>query len=218
MLPITALPSRFGIGDVGPQAFKFAEFLRDAGQSIWQVLPLTATDPGCGNSPYSPTSAFAGNHILISPEALIHDGLLSEYDLRKADFGNDKVDYDAVIAFKDRIFRTAWKNFKKAGTNSDFLSFTEREADWIKDYALFTAIKKSMDGKPWHEWPHGLKFREPDSLKKFEKENKDDVMFYVFLQYVFASQMARLREGLKGLDIELIGDVPVYVTGDCADV
>ncbi|MBR1672219.1 MAG: 4-alpha-glucanotransferase [Fretibacterium sp.] len=219
LLPLTSLPSRFGIGGLGPEAFRFAEFLHEAGQSLWQVLPLTATDPGCGNSPYSPTSAFAGSPTLISPEALVDEGLLDESELVDAPvFNPTHVDYDAVITFKERLFRKAWGNFSKRGDNPDFQAFLERESDWVMDYALFAAIKKAQGGKPWHEWPHGLKFREPDALEAFKERDLDEVMFYVFLQYVFAVQMAALREHLKKLDIELIGDVPVYVTGDCADV
>ena len=216
---MTSLPSRFGIGDLGPEAFRFAEFLHEAGQSLWQVLPLTATDPGCGNSPYSPTSAFAGSHILISPEALVDEGLLDKGTLDTLPpFSPTHVDYDAVLAAKENLLRKAWVRFQRSGVNPGFQAFCEREKDWLQGYCLFTAIKKAMKGKPWHEWPHGLKFREPDALAEFEERHRDEVMFQSFLQYLFAKQMAALREHLKKLEIELVGDVPVYVTGDCADV
>ena len=216
---MTSLPSRFGIGDLGPEAFRFAEFLHEAGQSLWQVLPLTATDPGCGNSPYSPTSAFAGSHILISPEALVDEGLLDKSTLDSLPpFNPAHVDYDAVLAAKEKLLRKAWVRFQRSGVNPGFQACCEREKDWLQGYCLFIAIKKAMKGKPWHEWPHGLKFREPDALAKFEEQHRDEVMFQSFLQYLFAKQMAALREHLKKLEVELVGDVPVYVTGDCADV
>ncbi|MBQ9566425.1 MAG: 4-alpha-glucanotransferase [Synergistaceae bacterium] len=219
LLPMTALPSRFGVGDLGPEAWRFADFLRDAGQTLWQVLPLTATDPGCGNSPYSPTTAFAGSALLISPEAMTQSGLLEEGDLRDTpSYDLDRVDYDAVSAFKTRLFQKAWTRFKRRGPNPEFLAFCEREAEWLRGYSLFVTLKNSMNGKPWHDWPHELKFREPDALAEFEKEHKDEVMFQSFLQYLFALQMSALRGHLKELNIELVGDVPVYVTGDCADV
>lgn len=219
LLPMTSLPSRFGIGDLGPEAFRFAEFLHEAGQSLWQVLPLTATDPGCGNSPYSPTSAFAGSHILISPEALVDEGLLDKgYLDALPPFDPTHVDYDTVLTTRGKLLRKAWARFQRSGSNPGFQAFCEREKDWLRGYCLFVAIKKVMKGKPWHEWPHGLKFREPDALEKFEEQHRDDVMFQSFLQYLFAKQMAALREHLKKLDIELVGDVPVYVTWDCADV
>ena len=116
LLPLFALPSRYGIGDMGPEALRFADFLRDAAQTVWQVLPLTAIDGGCGNSPYSPTSAFAGNPLLISPEALADSGLIDEADLADAPaFDDARVDYDRVRTFKDALLRRAWSNFKRAG-------------------------------------------------------------------------------------------------------
>ncbi|MCR5346738.1 MAG: 4-alpha-glucanotransferase [Fretibacterium sp.] len=220
LLPLTSLPSQFGIGDLGPEAFRFAEFLHEAGQTLWQVLPLTATDPGCGNSPYSPTSAFAGSHILISPEALVQDGLLNESDLSDmpAFSSPAHVDYECVLTTKEQLFRKAWARFKKGRNRAEFEEFCTQEQEWLDSYTLFVAIKKSMNGKPWHQWPHGLRFRETRDIGAFRRQNRDELGYQSFLQYLFARQMAALRAHLKELEIELVGDVPVYVTRDCADV
>ena len=223
LLPVTALPSRFGVGDLGPEALKFADFLHKAGQSLWQVLPLTATDPGCGNSPYSPTSAFAGSPILISPEPLVPLGLLDEADLEGAPaFAPDRVDYDGVLRFKDALFQRAWARFQALPqaheSRSEFAAFCERERGWLDDYALFVAIKGAMGGRAWSEWPEGLRSRQPAALADFERGHADEIGFQRFLQYLFATQMAALRDHLRELGIALIGDVPVYVTRDCADL
>lgn len=219
LLPMTALPSRFGVGDLGPEALRFAEFLREAGQSLWQVLPLTVTDPGCGNSPYSPTSAFAGSPLLISPEGLVASGLLEEGDLRGApEFPPSTVDYDAVLSFKEGLLRRAWARFRRTGGHAGFDDFRGKNLDWLEGYALFAAIKGAQGGAAWHRWPDGLKRREPGALAKFQREHPGEADYHCFLQYLFAEQMAALRVRLRDLGVELVGDVPVYVTGDCADV
>ena len=219
LLPMTCLPSRFGIGDLGPEAFRFATFLRDAGASLWQVLPLTATDPGCGSSPYSPTSAFAGSPLLISPEALVPMGLLDEGDLSRAPaFPPDRVLYGEVSCFKMELFEKAWRRFERSGGRSRLDAFREREASWLDGYALFATIKGALGGLPWAEWPDGLKRREPGTLASFERGHADEIAFCCFLQWLFAEQMSALRAHMAELGVELVGDVPVYVTQDCADV
>ncbi|MDO4786747.1 MAG: 4-alpha-glucanotransferase, partial [Fretibacterium sp.] len=219
LLPVTSLPSRYGIGDLGPEAFAFAEFIRDAGQAVWQVLPLTAIDGGCGNSPYSPTSAFAGNPLLISPDALASSGLLSREDLGEAPvFEAARVDYDRVRDFKDTLLRKAWTNFKRAGTRSEYERFFSDNRHWLEGYSFFAALKGCRDGQPWYEWPEDLKFRRHEALHRTWVEMGDEIEFHRFVQYLFASQMAELRSRLADLNIELVGDVPVYVTRDCADV
>ena len=222
LLPITSLPSKYGIGDLGIEAFKFAEFLHEAGQKIWQVLPLTATDPGCGNSPYSPTSAFAGNYLVISPEWLVKNNLLELKDLKDFEALNldlNKINYDAVIKFKDKIFRLAFKNFNNNNNLlNKFKEFCAAESEWLDGWSAFIAIKAAQGGRPWYDWPEDLKFRKPQALNEFINLNLDEINYQKFLQFIFASQMGELREHLKKLNISLIGDVPVYVTRDCADV
>ena len=219
LLPLFALPSRYGIGDMGPEALRFADFLRDAAQTVWQVLPLTAIDGGCGNSPYSPTSAFAGNPLLISPEALADSGLIDEADLADAPaFDDVRVDYDRVRAFKDVLLRWVWSNFKRAGARSRYERFFADNRHWLEGYSFFAAIKGCRGGQPWYEWPEDLKFRRHEALHRTWMEMADEIEFHRFVQFLFSSQMGALRSRLSDLGICLVGDVPVYVTRDCADV
>ena len=222
LLPVTALPSKYGIGDFGPEALKFGRFLHDAGQRMWQVLPVTATDPGCGNSPYSPTSAFAGNYLLISPDLLIDEGLLTADELKKTaekyDFSKteEKADYELSRAFKTEILNAAYKHCIK-GNNSDFRTFIAG-TEWLEAFALFSVIKQVNGGAAWYEWPEELKHRDPAALRKFKAEYSEEIARQEFYQYIFSRQAKNLHSKLNELDIELIGDIPLYVTRDCADV
>ena len=222
LLPVTALPSKYGIGDFGPEALKFGRFLHDAGQRMWQVLPVTATDPGCGNSPYSPTSAFAGNYLLISPDILIDEGLLTADELKKTaekyDFSRteEKADYELSRAFKTEILNAAYKHCIK-GNNSDFRTFIAG-TEWLEAFALFSVIKQVNGGAAWYEWPEELKHRDPAALRKFKAEYSEEIARQEFYQYIFSRQAKNLHSKLNELDIELIGDIPLYVTRDCADV
>lgn len=222
LLPVTSLPSEYGIGDFGPEAFKFADFLHDAGQKIWQVLPMTTIDPGCGNSPYSPTSAFAGNHLLVSPDNLVKDGLLTPDELKKAaakyDFTKDseRVDYESARDFKNEILAAACKRMMK-GNASDFRTFVAG-TEWLEDFALFSVIKQVQGGAAWYEWPDDLKHRDKESLRKFKAEYSDEITRQEFAQYIFFRQVRELHSYLNELGIEIVGDMPLYVTMDCADV
>ena len=222
LLPVTSLPSKYGIGDFGPEALKFADFLHDAGQRIWQVLPMTTIDPGCGNSPYSPTSAFAGNYLLVSPESLIDDGLLDAENLNKLlakyDFTKnpERVDYESARAFKTEILNAAYKRMMK-GSTSDFKTFAA-ETEWLEAFALFSVIKNVQGGAAWYEWPDELKHREPSAIRRFKAEYSEEIARQEFYQYVFFRQVKALHARLNELDIEIVGDMPLYVTLDCADV
>lgn len=222
LLPITSLPSKYGIGDFGAEAMNFAKFLHDAGQKIWQVLPLTTIDPGCGNSPYSPTSAFAGNFLLTSPELLVKDNLILPEELNKIaakyDFSKnpEKADYETAREFKTEVLNAAYKRYSKTGCGK-FEAF-RKSTPWLKDFALFSVIKQANAGAPWYEWPDGLKHREPDALKKFAKEYSNETAWQEFYQFIFFSQALELKKHLNELNIELVGDMPLYVTRDCADV
>ena len=222
LLPITSLPSKFGIGDFGPEALNFAKFLHDAGQKLWQVLPLTTIDSGCGNSPYSPTSAFAGNFLLTSPELLVSDNLILSDELNrlaaKYDFNKDpdKVDYEAAREFKTEVLNAAYKRYVKIG-GGKFEAF-RKSASWLRDFALFSVIKQANGGAPWYEWPDELKHHEPDAIKNFSAEYSNEIARQEFYQFIFFMQASELRERLKKLNIELVGDMSLYVTRDCADV
>ena len=222
LLPVTSLPSKYGIGDFGPEALKFAKFLHDAGQKMWQVLPMTTIDPGCGNSPYSPTSAFAGNYLLVSPELLIDDGLLTLEELEKIssryDFtaNPERVDYESARAFKTEILNAAYKHCMKNGAQ-DFRDFTAK-TEWLEDFALFSVIKHTQGGSAWYDWPEDLRHREGKALAEFKAEYAEEIALQEFYQYIFFRQVNNLREELNALDVELVGDMPLYVTMDCADV
>ena len=222
LLPVSSLPSPYGIGDFGPEALKFAQFLHDAGQSMWQVLPLTTVDAGCGNSPYSPTSAFAGNYLFVSPDMLVEDNLLTHEELKKLsaqyDFTKnpEKADYDTARKFKTEVLNAAYKHYLK-GDISGLREFREK-TEWLEGFSLFSVIKAVYGGSVWYEWPEGLKYRDPDALKEFKAEYSREISHQDFYQYIFFRQALNLRKKLHALDIELIGDVPLYVTRDCADV
>ena len=222
LLPLTSIPSSYGIGDFGPGALKFAEFLHNAGQKIWQVLPLTAIDPGCGNSPYSPTSAFAGNYLLTSPDILADDNLIQHDELKrlaeKYDFDKDinHADYDSAREFKTEVLNTAYKHYSKIG-GGKFDEFKKNTA-WLRDFALFSVIKQVNGGAAWYDWPEELKHKDHDAIKKFSAEYSTEIARQEFYQFIFFSQAMRLKERLQELNIKLVGDMPLYVTRDCADV
>ena len=167
LMPVFSLPSRFGIGSFSREAYEFVDFLHGAAQGFWQILPVGPT--GYGNSPYQPFSAFAGNPYFISLETLIEEGLLTWDECNAADFGSDetRVDYGALYANRDILLEKAHERFIEAGREAEeYKKFIKREEEWLKDYALFTSIKKKMNGVPWYEWEAGLKKRNADALKK----------------------------------------------------
>ncbi len=223
LLPVSSLPSKFGIGDFGGEAYKFADFLHDAGQSMWQILPLTATDEGCSNSPYSPPSAFAGNFLFVSPEKLVEADLISEQDLKKIasdyDFEStpERVKYHEAREFREKILNLSWEKYKH-GNTSGFENFKSKSREWLDDYSLFCVLKKYHGGAAWYDWPDEYKFRDKSALEKFKNAHSEEILRQDFYQYIFSEQQAELKKYINSLGVELIGDVPLYVTMDCADV
>ena len=218
LLPVFSLPSKFGIGSFSREAYEFVDFLHGAAQGFWQILPVGPT--GYGNSPYQPFSAFAGNPYFISLETLIEEGLLTWDECNSVDFGKDetKVDYGAMYANRDALLRKAYERFIESGKETEELKkFTGREKEWLKDYALFTSIKKKMNGAPWYEWEDDLKKRNAAALKKMEKELKDDIDFVYFQQYEFDRQWHKLRKYANDRNVKIIGDLPFYVSLDSVD-
>jgi 4-alpha-glucanotransferase len=219
LLHFTSLPSRYGIGDMGPAAFQWIDRLRDAGQAWWQVLPIGTT--GYGNSPYQPLSSFAGNWLLISPDALVDEGLLYARDCEACSFPADNVDFNAVTAFKRGLIATAWNNFR-SGARSDILAAYEKflidEARWIDDYALFCALKTRYNGAYFVEWPADLVHREPSAMARARQELKDEIDQISFAQFLFFRQAARLKEYARSSGLRIIGDLPFFVSPDSSDV
>lgn len=220
LLHITSLPSPYGIGDLGSGAYAFADFLAEAKQSLWQVLPLNPTNQACGNSPYSISSAFAGNTNLISPELLVIDGLLSEDDLAsKPEFPQDRCDYSAAIAYKEKLLLSAYKNFgRNKKIKTGFNDFCLKNDHWLRGFALFDVMKKRFRQQSWNNWDEKLRLCEPKTLKAVEKEAEKEIERTKFLQFLFFKQWSALKEYCNKKGIRIIGDMPIYVDYDSADV
>lgn len=216
LLPLLSLPGGYGTGDFGKPAADFIEFLALSGQSIWQVLPLTVTEGALGNSPYSAPSAFAGNPLCISPDDLVSRGLLMKGELSNTPpFPKGRIDYDLARSFKDKILRIAFSRFAPDAGYRDFL---DAHSFWLEDFALFYALKASFGGAPWNEWPEELKRRDKDALRSAERELKEETCYLRFSQYIFFSQLEKMRAACRSSGVELIGDLPIYVNYDSADV
>ncbi|RMG55401.1 MAG: 4-alpha-glucanotransferase [Acidobacteria bacterium] len=221
LLHITSLPSDYGIGDLGPDAYRFVEFLAQAKQSFWQVLPLNPTNPAMGNSPYNGLSAFAGNWLLISPERMVRDGWLAQTDLDlPSAVSEERVRYDEVIAWKGRLFDRAYERFKRdrLGRAHDYETFRAENAHWLEDYALFMALRARFAGSPWSEWPRELRDRQPEALHAARRELAESIEREIFLQYLFFQQWRELAAYGRERGIQMIGDMPFYVNYDSADV
>jgi 4-alpha-glucanotransferase len=219
LMHITSLPSPYGIGDLGPEAYKFADFLSDSGQIYWQVLPLMPTDPVQGNSPYSSPSAFACNPLLISPELLLRDGYLSEGDLEPLpDVPPERVAYPDVIAYKGRLLDLAYQRFKEIQDKSEFEGFRSQNSHWLDNFALFTAIKERDSDRVWSDWPEDLRDRKQDAIELLRSELGDEIEKAKFIQFLAFRQWHALKAYCSGWNIRMVGDIPIYVSYDSADV
>lgn len=220
LLHVTSLPSLYGVGDVGPAAFSWVDQLRDAGQSWWQALPLGPT--GYGNSPYQALSSFAGNGLLVSPDLLIEEGLLTGADCYEGRaLSKTAVDFDAVIAFKHRLLDQAWFNFSSSrnpNLRSDFEQFCSEQAHWLDDYALFRALKAQYRGAAFVEWPVELAKRNPSALARARIDLAAKIDESRFAQFLLFRQGKSLKEYAHEYDIRLIGDLPFFVSLDSSDV
>jgi 4-alpha-glucanotransferase len=216
----TSFPGQFGIGDLGDAAYQFLDFLAEAGQSYWQVLPLSPT--GYGDSPYQGLSAFAGNPMLISPEKLLEAGHLSEADLEKLPyFPDDKVDFGPVIYHKSKLLERAFANFcarSSAKGRSAFAEFCEKQAFWLEDFALFMALKEAHDLAAWEEWEPELQRRDPEALARWREKLAETIENQKFRQWQFFEQWLALKKYANERDIRIIGDIPIFVAYDSSDV
>ena len=220
LLHPTSLPGRYGIGDLGTAAYDFVDFLVAANQSLWQILPLGPT--GYGDSPYQCFSAFAGNPLLVSPDALVEDGLLKTTDLKNApNFPSASVDYGSVIDFKQSLLQQAFENFKaesSEGLQKEFDMFCEQSNLWLQDYAIFRACKDEHDGKEWTKWNEHLRNRENNALHFFQENHSEEITAHKFYQFLFFRQWFKLALYANSKGIKIIGDVPIFVAHDSADV
>lgn len=215
LMHITSLPSPYGIGTLGEEAEKFADWLQKAGQSWWQVLPVGPT--GYGDSPYQPFSSFAGNPLLIDLEELCKHELLTKSECANVDYGADPefTDYDKITKTRDLLLRKAFARFTD---DVGYTSFCLEEAEWLDDYALFTAIKKRFGGKSWTEWDDDIRLRSAGAMARYADELKDEVRYVKWCQYVFFRQWSRFHGACVSKGIKLIGDLPIYVSPDSSDV
>ncbi len=226
LLPIFSLPSRFGIGCFSKEAYEFVDQLEKAGQSRWQILPLGPT--GYGDSPYQSFSTFAGNPYFIDLETLIEEGLLTEKECTEADFGDqeDEIDYEKMYRQRFKVLKKAFDRFNKMKESKDnienkenknYAEFVQSNQSWLEDYCLYMAIKDSLDGISWSEWPKKYRDRDACALEEIRTELAEEIQFYCFQQYEFDKQWKKLHRYANEHGIRIIGDIPIYVAFDSAD-
>ncbi|MBF0493991.1 MAG: 4-alpha-glucanotransferase, partial [Candidatus Omnitrophica bacterium] len=219
LLHITSLPSDHGIGDLGPVAHGFVDFLNATKQSYWQILPVNPTDNASGNSPYYSNSAFAGNPLMISFERLIGEGLIASTDVEfPPESQSDQVNFEKIYEYRMGILEKAFKSFQKTKERGFYDVFCESNAFWLDDYALFLALKNKFGGAVWVTWPEEVKNREAKVLDSYRKEYEEFMEKIKFFQYLFFKQWTALRYRCNKHGIKIIGDVPIYVSFDSVDV
>lgn len=222
LVHLTSLPGRFGCGDMGKEAYDFIDFLKKAQQRIWQILPLTPT--GYGNCPYSSSSAFAGNHYLISPEKLLERNLLDAIDLENPPpFPCDHVDFGWSIDYRMKLLHTAFTHFKTRFSGhtkrkQDYKKFCEANHAWLEGYALFMALKQKYNGSHWREWSHEDQVCDAKTQKRYATELADAINLHKFLQFEFSEQWHALRAYANSQQVQIVGDIPIFVGYDSADV
>jgi len=220
LMPIFSLPSRFGIGDLGPQAYQFADLLCKNKQLCWQILPLNPTEQQHGNSPYFSCSAFAGNPLLISPELLQRDGLLTRSELTEFLLPESpEIEYSKVYPCKERLLQKAVLSFSKLPQlQQEFTDFCQRQSFWLEDYALFEVLRQQFDDRKWNEWPLSLRDRKVDNLEEFKKKRAETIKKYKIIQFLFFRQWSELKNYCNSLNIKIVGDMAIYVTYQSAEV
>ncbi len=216
LLAVTSLPSPYGIGTMGKEAFRFVDMLADLRQKYWQVLPIGPTS--FGDSPYQSFSAFAGNPYLIDLDILIEEGLLLQEEVDSYNWGSreDEVDYELIYNSRFKVLKSAFERFDKG--SEDFKDFCEMEAEWLEDYSMYMALKDEAGGREWLLWEEGLKNRDEKTLGKYRELLKEEILFWKFLQYKFFEQWNELKSYANEHGIQIIGDIPLYVALDSADV
>ena len=226
LMPVSSLPGPYGIGCFGKEAFKFVDFLADAGQKIWQLLPLSPT--GYGDSPYQSCSAFAGNPYFIDLDALKEEGLLTAAQLKAEPWGDDpkQVDYGTLYTSRYKVLRTAYAAWRKACKGlhgcsdyfpDDYYAFTLSNEAWLEDYALYMALKVANGMKNWVEWERPYRLRDKAALAAFAAENEEEIGFWKFVQYKFSTQWQAVKQYANDKGVQILGDIPIYVSADSVD-
>jgi 4-alpha-glucanotransferase len=218
LVHISSLPGPYGIGDLGPQAYALIDFLKNAGQTYWQILPINPTDGINGHSPYSCFSAFAGNPFFISPDLLVIEGLLKPLDLKHLPTFDKEVDFVKVSSFKQKLFEQAFKNFRKESYQGGYELFVNQHQFWLEDFAFFNVAKSEFKGECWEQWPQPIRDRQPKALAAFKKKHAKRIELVKFIQYLFFRQWQKLKAHAEKQGILIIGDIPIYVNYDSADV
>jgi 4-alpha-glucanotransferase len=220
LLHPTSLPGPYGIGDIGPQARHWVDFLSRAGCRLWQILPLGPT--GYGDSPYQCFSAFAGNPYIISPESLIEVGLLTQDELYSdPSFQDEEVNYGPVIPWKLEVLDQAFDHFNRSSPShlkEEYVLFQQEQSSWLDDFALFMALKEYHGGSSWVNWQPELRDRQPEALQRAKENLQQSIQKQIFRQFIFFRQWAELREHIKEMGMLIIGDIPIFVAHDSADV
>ena len=216
LLPISSLPSKYGIGTFGKSAYEFVDLLERGGQSYWQILPLGPT--GYGDSPYQSFSTFAGNPYYIDLEMLIEQELLTKEECEEHEFFDHPgyVDYEKIYQGRFQLLEKAFQR-SELKSDKDYQGFLEANKYWLDDYALFMAVKKAFDGVSFSEWSEDIKTRKPEAIKRYTVKCKEEINYYKFLQYYFAKQWQALKQYANEKGIKIIGDIPIYVAFDSAD-
>ncbi|MGL5123167.1 MAG: 4-alpha-glucanotransferase [Fusobacteriaceae bacterium] len=217
LVHISSLPSAYGIGDLGIKAYEFVDFLENAEQKLWQVLPIGPT--GYGNSPYQSFSSFAGNPYFIDVENLVEEELLEREDIEILERINKKgsINYGDIYTYKFPILRKSYECFIKKNRSKETIIFQKKEKYWLEDYCLFMALKEKFNQKNWNEWSSEYKNREKESILNIKKELKKEIEFYIFLQYIFYKQWKKLKKYANSKNIKIIGDIPIFVASDSSD-
>ena len=218
LMPITSLPSPYGIGTIGKEAYKFADFLKKSGQKIWQILPVGPTS--YGDSPYQSFSTYAGNPYMIDLDTLVAEGLLKKAELKKYEWGSNPgyVDYEKIYNSRFEVLRIAYDRFKEQEDQKAFTSFKRKNCKWLKNYALYMAVKKANGMKAWTEWEdEEIRVREPKAVDRYTRKFKDEIGFWSWIQYKFYEQWEKFRAYVNSKGIKILGDMPIYVAMDSAD-
>ena len=219
LLHPTSLPGKYGIGDLGKEAYNFLDFMEAAGQKLWQVFPLGPT--GYGDSPYQCFSAFAGNPLIISPDILLEEGFLKESDLKNIpDFNPHKIDFGNLIKYKQSLLKKSFEHFKNNSNRKEksFQKFCDKNKEWLEDYSLFMALKEHNNGAVWSLWDKDLVTRKGSALKEWKEKLSDSVLYQKYIQFQFFHQWKNLKDYANKKEIKIIGDIPIFIAYDSSDL